>query len=442
MSNTIGPVTRLPASARPKGSSLQATSDAPWVAPDVFERASATTDGGPLRLIITAPDTGEREQLKKLFLDQDPQNLVTVDLPIISGFAVEVSPTAIQILPNLGKTAHDARVFLDNEVSIPEPSQPPTPRASARLDVATHAMGLDAVWDQGFTGKGMTIAVIDTGIAPHPDLKDHVVYFHDYVNGKTATYDDNGHGTHVSSICAGTGQASQGRYKGCAPEANLIGLKALDKNGKGSFSKLIQALDWAVANKAQYHIDVINMSVGAPAKQSYKDDPLAQAVEAAVAAGIVTCVAAGNDGPSSKSINTPGHALDAFTVGALDDQGSIDRSDDSLADFSGRGPTPVDGLTKPDILAPGVDITAADYRSEGYRTMSGTSMATPMVAGTVACLRQARPDLTPAQIKTALMKTATSLPDEHDPNFEGSGSLDAIDALAAVQSLPKPPTAA
>lgn len=435
--------------------SLRRSEEATYVAPDVLERGrellslrsthgmgsgqpphgerSGADDSGPLKLIVTAPDVTERTKLKKLFLQQDPQNRITVDLPLIRGFAVEVSPTAIQILPDLHKTAHDVRVFLDGDMTIPEPPDAnPGKGASARLDVATHAMGLDELWDVGITGKGVTIAVIDTGIAQHPDVRDRIIAFKDYVNGETTPYDDHGHGTHVSSICAGDGQASQGRYKGCAPDANLVGVKVLDKNGTGSNSKIIQAIQWILENKDAYGIGVINMSLGGTARQSYKDDPVAQAVEAAAAAGVVPCVAAGNNGPTGKTINSPAHALDAFTVGALDDRGTIDRSDDTLASFSGRGPTPFDGLTKPDFVAPGVNITAADSRSNGYRTMSGTSMATPMVAGSVALLRQARPDLTPAQIKEALMETATPLANIQDPDQQGSGSIAPADALAAA----------
>jgi serine protease AprX len=393
----------------------------------------------PLRLIITAPDASQRDALKKLFLEQDPGNRITVDLPLIHGFAVEVSPNAIQILPDLGKVARDVRVFLDNEVSIPEPPQPDRgPRPTAGLDVATGAMGLDRLWDKGLTGKGVGIAVIDTGIAPHDDVKDRIVAFKDFVNGKTEPYDDQGHGTHVSSIAAGDGEASHGRYKGCAPEASLIGIKVLDKNGNGSFSDVIAGIQWAIENKDRYGIGVINLSLGGRAKQSYKDDPVAQAIEAAAAAGIVPCVAAGNNGPVGRTINTPAHALDAFTIGALDDMGTVGRDDDAVADFSGRGPSPFDSLAKPDLLAPGVDITAADWRSpNGYRTLSGTSMATPMVAGAVALIRGARPDLTPTQIKDVFMQTAQPVPGPYDPNAEGRGS---VDPVAAWTSLPPAPT--
>lgn len=412
------------------------------IAPDVLECEHEIVESGsdspareaePLKLIVTAPDPAERDKLKKLFLDENPDNRIGADLPLINGFAVEVSPSSIQILPELGKTAHDVRVSLDGEVSIPEqPDQPDQHRPpTASLNLATHAMGLDQLWARGLTGKGVTIAVIDTGIAPHPDLVHHIIDFKDYVNGKSEAYDDSGHGTHVSSICAGDGRASAGAFKGCAPEASLIGIKVLDKNGKGSVSKIIEAIQWAIDNKDRYHIGVINLSLGGPPTQSYEDDPMAQAAEAAAADGLVVCAAAGNNGPTAKTINTPGIAPDAFTVGSLDDMGTVTRSDDVVANSSGRGPTPFDGLPKPDFVAPGVGITAADWRSDGYRTMSGTSMATPMVSGAVAVLLQARPDLTPSQIKQLLMQTATRVESSHDPNAQGSGFIDPVHALAS-----------
>lgn len=416
-----------------------------FIAPDVYEpRLRRHEDGtqDPLKLIVTAPDTAEREKLKKLFLQLDSGNRISADLPLIAGFAVEVSPTAVQVLPDLGKVAQGVKVYLDGDISIPEPAEPTDgkPLVQPHLNIATRAMGLDKLWAKGWTGKGVGIAVIDTGIAPHPDVKSHVIAFKDFINGKTEAYDDQGHGTHVSSIAAGDGRASNGLYKGCAPDADLIGIKVLDSTGNGSFSNVIAGIQWALENKERYHIQVINLSLGGRAKQSYKDDPVTQAIEAAFAQGVVACVAAGNNGPTAGSINTPAHALDAFTVGALDDNGTIDRQDDVLASFSGHGPTPVDGLTKPDILAPGVDITAADWRNTGYRILSGTSMASPMVAGAVALIRQARPDLTPQQIKDAFMTTASPLPASPDPNAEGSGSLDAVHALAATEAIPRPPS--
>lgn len=393
----------------------------------------------PLSLIVSAPDAGEREQLKKLFLEKDPNTRITLDLPIINGFAVEMDPDSVQVLPELGKAARNVRVYLDDRVSIPEPPEydGTIPGPETSLDTAVPTLELNKLWEQGITGKGVNVAVIDTGIAQHPDVKSRIIGFKDFVNGKTEAYDDQGHGTHCSSILAGDGQASEGRYKGAAPEASLVGIKVLDKNGSGAFSNVIAGIQYAIENKDKFGISVISMSLGGRISKPYKDDPVAQAVEAAAAAGIVCCVAAGNSGPGAKTVGTPGNAPSALTVGAADDKGTLDRSDDAIASFSSRGPTSFDNLIKPDVVAPGVNIMAADARG-GYRSMSGTSMATPMVAGIVAMLRQARPDLDPAQIKDILMANADPLA-QGDANTQGKGMVDPHKALDNAPAPPPPP---
>ncbi|MCL5773703.1 MAG: S8 family serine peptidase, partial [Firmicutes bacterium] len=232
---------------------------------------------------------------------------------------------------------------------------------------------------------------------------------------------------------AGSGKASQGKYKGPAYEANLVGVKVLDGNGSGSFSDVIKGIQWATDNKDKYNIRVINMSLGGRASGSYKDDPVAQAVEAAVNKGIVTVVAAGNSGPGAKTIGTPAHDPLALTIGALDDRGTPDPSDDKIASFSSRGPTKYDNLPKPDVVSPGVNITAPDASNGGYTSMSGTSMATPIAAGVVASLIQADSKATPDEIKTALAKTADKVGD-YDANTQGAG---VIDPYKALQELTK-----
>jgi len=396
--------------------------------------AETPAESGPLSLIISAPDNGEREALKKLFLDRDPRTRITVDLPLINAFAVELAPDAVGVLPSLGKVAQGVRVYLDNQMSIPEGEQEQDVRPA--LDTAAGTLDLQQLWDRGLSGKDVAVAVIDTGVAPHSDLGSRIIGFKDFVNGRTEPYDDQGHGTHVAGTVAGDGKASEGRYKGAAPQASVVGIKVLDGRGSGSFSDVIAGIQWAVDNKDKYGIKVINMSLGGRARQSYKDDPVAQAIEAAAAAGIVPCVAAGNSGPGAKTINTPAHALNALTVAASDDRGTVGRDDDRIASFSSRGPSPVDLLDKPDVSAPGVDITAADWRG-GYRTLSGTSMATPMVAGVAALLLEARPDLTPAQVKGILMQTADPIA-ATNATAQGAGVIDPLEALDAP--APAPPT--
>jgi serine protease AprX len=242
----------------------------------------------------------------------------------------------------------------------------------------------------------------------------------DYVNGKTTPYDDHGHGTHVSSTIAGTGNASGGQYKGVAPEASLMVAKVLSGQGSGSNTNILKGIDWAVQNGAQ----VISMSLGSSSHSQAMDD----AIKSAVSKGVAVVVAAGNSGPNARTIACPGDSPDAITVGASD------RSD-AIASFSSRGPT-YDGRVKPDVTNMGVGLVAAKAggtaASGYYKAMSGTSMATPMTAGTVALLLQANKTLTPAQVKAVLEKTAKPLGGSVPNNDYGYGRVDAKAALDYV----------
>lgn len=236
---------------------------------------------------------------------------------------------------------------------------------------------------------------------------------------------------------------------GTAPEANLIGVKVLDSRGSGSLSDVIKGLQWAVDNKDRYDIRVVNMSLGAPASGTSHSDLLCEAVEKVVEAGLVTVVAAGNSGPGRHSVTTPGIDPKVITVGALDDAGTIQRVDDSIAEFSGRGPTKVDRFVKPDLVTPGVKLVATSapgstldgdpnvpHVDGGYIVLSGTSMATPVTSGIVACLLSARPNMTPLQLKHVLKSSAEQL--EHVPpytrNDQGAGVVDAAAALALARA--------
>lgn len=279
--------------------------------------------------------------------------------------------------------------------------------------------------DFGLDGKGSAIAVIDTGIdASHVDLKGRVIAWNDLVNRRSEAYDDQGHGTHVASIAAGQGVADE-EYKGVAPGANLVGVKVLDANGSGSMSTVMAGIDWVVSVKDQYNIKVLNLSLGTSGSSDGKD-ATSMAVNRAVDAGIVAAVAAGNSGPNTKTIGSPGAAEKALTVGAMADpsQGGF-----FLASFSSRGPT-LDGRAKPDIAAPGYQITAAKANSgNGYVTYSGTSMATPFIAGTVALLLEADPQLTPAQVLNVMKSTAKDLGSNgHDVDY-GGGNVRAYEAI-------------
>ncbi|MBI3926583.1 MAG: S8 family peptidase [Armatimonadetes bacterium] len=353
----------------------------------------------------------------------------TEDLHLIGSFAADLSPQAFAQL--LEHPPEGYRLTLDEKVHLIDPV---STQGEIRPDLenAVRTLGVDKLWEAGYRGQGVTIAVIDTGIYPHPDYADRIVGFKDWVQGLSEPYDDQGHGTHVAGDALGDGTASDGKYTGPAPAANLVGIKVLDKHGGGRFSDIIKGVQWAVDHKNDYHIDIINMSLGGPIFASYQDDPVAQAVGAAVDSGIVAAVAGGNSGPKASTIGSPGNHPAAFTVGALNDRGTRSRDDDEVAFFSSRGPTTIDGLTKPDILSPGVNITAANspgsaldqlavpHVGRSYITISGTSMATPVMAGVIAALLSANPSLTPAEVKEIFTSTAAPLPGV-DANSQGAG---------------------
>jgi serine protease AprX len=283
-------------------------------------------------------------------------------------------------------------------------------KVKALLDVAVPSVGGAQAQGLGLTGKDVTVAVIDTGIAFHPDLmypERRIVGWHDFVNERAFPYDDNGHGTHVAGIVAGNGISSQGKYKGMAPEANLVGVKVLDSEGAGNTSDVLAALEWCVANRETYNIKVVNLSLGSAAQSTSREDPLCRAVDAAWQQGLVVCVAAGNDGPNPNTINTPGISPTVITVGNLDDRNTADIGDDAISESSSRGPT-IDRLIKPDLLAPGTNIVSL-RAGRGYRALSGTSMATPMVSGAVAQIYQKWGNLKPDEVKNRLIRNARQM---------------------------------
>ncbi len=293
----------------------------------------------------------------------------------------------------------------------------------AQLDVATPASGGLIPYQAGITGKGIVIAVLDTGIDPHQDLTEpanRILAWKDFINQENSPYDDNGHGTHVAGIIAGNGRYSNGKYRGIAPEALLVGVKILDEEGSGRLSDVISAIEWCIDSLSALNIRAINLSIGSEVQESYRSDPLCRVTSTAWEKGIIVCAAAGNSGPKPKSINTPGINPVVITVGNLDDQNTITNIDDILAPSSSRGPT-LDRLIKPDLVAPGTNITSLKVGG-GYTTLSGTSMATPLVTGAVALILQKWANLNPDQIKRVLMRKARDI--GVGPNLQGAGALD------------------
>lgn len=280
-----------------------------------------------------------------------------------------------------------------------------------------------------YTKNDVVIAVIDTGIDnTHVDLDGgKVIGWKDFVKGQTSPYDDNGHGTHVASIAAGSGDGNA-NYKGVAYGAALVGVKVLDRRGSGTMSTVDAGIEWVVQNKDVYGINVINLSLGTSGS-SDGTDSTSVAVNNAVANGINVAVAAGNSGPARYTIGSPGAAASAITVGAMADVGEMGFN---LTSFSSRGPT-ADGRTKPDIAAPGYNITAAAKgTTNGYITYSGTSMATPYTAGVIALMIDANPSISTSTVKSTLMNTTQGWgPTGTDIDY-GAGRLQAYDAVKSA----------
>jgi serine protease AprX len=343
-------------------------------------------------------------------------------------------------------------------------------------DYATQTVGANVAWTaDNLSGAGITVAVLDTGIYTHMDLGPGVsrlLAWQDCVNAKTTPYDDNGHGTHVTGIVAGNGAASiQGKYSSTltwmAPKVNFVSVKVLDSTGCGTASTVITGINWCIAHRQQYNIRVLNLSLGHPVMESYQTDPLCQACESAWKAGILVVCAAGNLGrsiptdpaspPVYGTITSPGNDPAVLTVGATDTQGTATLNDDTIASYSSRGPTAIDFVLKPDIVAPGnkIDSLAAPnsslflgyptnqvspstYHGSGaiqYFELSGTSMASPVVAGAAALMLQADPTLTPDVIKARMMVSALKSA-TNDPFTSGAGYLNVPAALACRVGAP------
>ena len=303
----------------------------------------------------------------------------------------------------------------------------------ATLDHSAPQIGAPTAWAAGYTGAGVTVAVLDTGVdQTHPDLADREIAEANF-SGMPDNVDHSGHGTHVASILAGTGATSGGRYRGIADGVSILDGKVLDDFGFGSDSGIIAGMEWA----AQQGADIANVSLDGT--DTADVDPLEQAVESLTAQyGILFVIAAGNSGPSAGTIGSPGSAPSALTVGAVD-------RDDQLAPRSSRGPVVGSGAVKPDITAPGVEIVAAKAADgfvgtpveDGYVSLSGTSMATPHVAGAAALLLQQHPDWTGQQLKAVL--SASAKPTAGPSAFEqGAGRVDVPRAMA--QTVVSEPT--
>ncbi|WP_283685183.1 S8 family peptidase [Parablautia sp. Marseille-Q6255] len=290
------------------------------------------------------------------------------------------------------------------------------------MDWVRKKLYADAVHQAGITGKGVTAAVLDSGISRHPDYAKRIIVFKDFINGRQECYDDASHGTHVSGILCGDGSSSGGRYCGIAPGCSLIHLKVLDRNGEGSMEELIRAIHWVIVNKEKYRIRIMNISAGTTLGEQAKSGTLlVNAVEEAWDAEIVVVVAAGNLGPGPSTVTVPGNSRKVITVGAAD---WMRRSGGAGRLYSGCGPTQ-ECICKPELVIPGTEVVSCcPYWRNGryYSKKSGTSMAAPAVAGAAALLLEKEPYLTNVEVKMRMKESAVSC--GFPQNRQGWGILD------------------
>jgi serine protease AprX len=348
-------------------------------------------------------------------------------------------------------TSNDAR---DLSLAPGVDVSPNTPVALSTLTGLPHdattafttVTGADPLVAAGIDGRGVTVAVLDTGIDQSPDFGSRLIGGVDLTGEGNPFQDDYGHGTFVAGLIAGDGTASMGQYKGEAPGANLVAIKVAGANGAVDTATVIQGIDWAIANEERYAIRVLNLSLGADATESTTTAPLDAAVERAWEAGIVVVASAGNYGPGNGSISKPGDDPLIITTGATDNAGTASPLDDTVPAFSSVGPTWADGWFKPDLVVPGrsvvsvraplstVDRTypSAQVGSDYFRG-SGTSFSSAIMSGAAALVLEANASAQPDEVKGRVLATAAPGP-VGNPFVDGHGVLD-VSAAASVEGI-------
>jgi len=368
---------------------------------------------------------------------------VTRSLPIIHGVAARLTAAQLRAL----ERRPGVTVYADRAVHAAAKATKATNSPGIAYSASTAApavaaeVGATALQQAGITGKGVTIAVLDTGFTPYAAPYDYdawgsrILATVDFAasNGGSNVADGYGHGTQVTSIAGSAATDSAGSHYGIAPGANFVIVRAFDASGNGSYSNVISGLNWIVANKAKYNIRVVNLSLGATPTSYYWNDPLAQAVMQAWASGIVVVAAAGNGGPAAQTIGVPGNVPYVITVGAWTDQFLQTNQQGALTTFSSTGPT-IEGFVKPEVVAPGghimasmpndqtvaTTLTTQIFGSVGNPTtlfpLTGTSQSAAVTSGVVALLLQSEPTLTPDEVKCKLIATA-------QPGVQSNGKL-------------------
>ena len=391
-----------------------------------------------MEVIVQA--AGSTEAAQKLV--QSLGGKVGTDLPIIHGFTATIPA---RILPSLAAAA-SVRWISEDAAVVHSSACTQCLSTTNLLSLDTQDVGAPRVWNEGpgyLQGTGIGVAVVDSGVNPTQDLYTPSGYSRLVANvafnsgPNTSVTDMYGHGDHVAGIIAGNGGRSNGAYVGVAPSANIINVKVSDDQGASTASKVVQGLQWVLANKSTYNIRVVNLSLNSTLPDSYNVDPIDAAAEMLWFNGIVVVASAGNSG----GVYAPANDPFVITVGAVDDRGSTNVASHSLAKYSVYGNT-TDGFSKPDVVAPGSNLVSLSGNvncvicvahpgnvvngpsGSPYLRMSGTSMSAPVVSGVVALLLQSNPGLTPDQVKYRLKATA---------HFLGTGTgAGEVDAFAAV----------
>ncbi|MDP3712870.1 MAG: S8 family serine peptidase [Mycobacteriales bacterium] len=446
----------------------------------VSQGAQATA---PVRVVVQADSVEAAAQAVRRV-----GGSVTRELAIVDGVAASIP---VDAQPRLASSAGVRAVTPDASVHVQaDPSTATDTSSSYPRPVVNRETNAEAAHALGITGKGVVVALLDTGITPSPDLmtsdgsRSRVLPVEDPLpadrskaveslpndlgaslpdvddvaprqratvacvnfSGEASCDDSYGHGTFLAGLIAGNGAQSGGLYKGTAPDADLISVKIAGRDGSADVSKVLAGIQWVTSFAPRYGIRVLNLSLGTDSPVSHTVDPLNLAVQRAWASGLVVTVAASNRGPSAGTISKPGDDPLVITVGAVNDRGTPAVDDDRVPDFSGRGPTR-HGIAKPDLVAPGAKVVSLQAPGSAlaampgapsgpYRAGSGTSMATAVTSGAVALLLQQRSTLTPDAVKTRLTAGAQRI-QARDPLVVGAGLLDIVRAglsTAAVVS--------
>jgi serine protease AprX len=345
---------------------------------------------------------------------------VTSHLEIIDAVAAQMPEKSVEL------ARMDARIdaiWTDSAVQTAD-TEPHDPVPTTDYP---DVVGADVAWGEGALGEDVSVAIVDTGLSQHPGLEkkiqgqggNRIIGWIDFVDGKRAPHDPNGHGTHIAGIIGNAQVGSDGEWNGIAPGVRLVGVRVLDEEGSGTYSQVIQGIEWVIDHKDELNIRVLNLSLVSNVQSPYWADPLNQAVMEAWADGITVVVAAGNDGPQAMSISVPGNNPYVITVGAFTDNYTPNNwGDDYLTPFSAAGPT-LDGFAKPDVVAPGAHMASsmpgkgyiaehhqASRLSQKYFSMAGTSQAAAVVSGVAALTLSHNPDLSPDQVKYRITQTA------------------------------------